>query len=256
MLRALQSVKVVSKIILTAALWGLIGTSSSFAAPPADKRTILTSGDKVYTLRYQLGFSTILYFGVKPEIVICGNKNYFNIEKIKDGITIQPLANLSTNLTVISQGRRYLFYLTPAGGARPDGFVEVKWIPTNEVRAIKPLASEANQKVTNINRKVKLSADLELTVLREKSVQNGKRRIFEIEIKNLGKKPISSNSLEVVAALNGVPLQKQVMAWEADTVERKKSLKGRIIVTEASQKTLSLMIGYQGKSTKVLLKRG
>jgi hypothetical protein len=54
----------------------------TMAATPGNKRTILTSGDKVYTVHYQLGQSTILYFGEKPETVICGNRNYFQIEKI------------------------------------------------------------------------------------------------------------------------------------------------------------------------------
>jgi hypothetical protein len=64
----------------------------SWAITPGNKRTIYTSGDKVFPIYYQLGQSTILYFGVKPEVVICGNKNYFNIEKLKEGITSQPLA--------------------------------------------------------------------------------------------------------------------------------------------------------------------
>ena len=92
----------------------------SVNAGVGEKRTILTSGEKVHTIRYQLGQSTVLYFGLKPETVICGNKNYFHIDKIKEGITIQAGSNFSTNLTVLSQGRRYLFYLTPAGGAKPD----------------------------------------------------------------------------------------------------------------------------------------
>ncbi|MBY0315897.1 MAG: TrbG/VirB9 family P-type conjugative transfer protein [Bdellovibrionales bacterium] len=229
-------------------------SSSTLAALPGDKRTILTSGEKVYTLRFQLGLSTVLDFGTKPEIVICGNKNYFNIEKLKNAITIQPLANYSTNLTVISQGRRYLFYLTPAGNASPDGFVEVKWVNSSDVRAIRPLASESHEITKNIHRKVKLSHDLELTVVREKSMKQGNRRIFEMELKNLSRKTFSTNNLEVVAAFGGVPLKKQVMAWESESLEGKKTLRGRIIVTDMSRKAISLMIGFQRKSTKVLLK--
>jgi hypothetical protein len=104
---------------------------SSFCAMatiPGNKRTIFTSGEKVYPIRYQLGQSTVIDLGSKPEVVICGNKNYFNIEKLKTGITIQPLAQYSTNLTVLSGQKRFLFYLTPAGSLNPDGFVDVKWV--------------------------------------------------------------------------------------------------------------------------------
>lgn len=226
------------------------------AALPGDKRTILTSGEKVYTIRYQLGQSTVLFFGLRPEIVICGNKNYFNIEKIKDGIAVQPLSNFSTNLTVMMQGRRYLFFLTPAGGAKPDGFVEVKWVPSIQVRAVKSLASHGAAVVREVGQKTKIAGQLEISILREKSLDNGKRRIFELELKNLGGKVVATNTLEIVASIGGQPLDRQVLAWEGEELKGKGSLRGRVIVSGHQGKALSLIIGFQGRSTKILVKGG
>lgn len=233
----------------------LLVSQIAFAVPPGDKRTILTSGDKVYTIRYQLGQSTVLYFGLRPETVICGNKNYFNIEKIKDGITIQPLSSFSTNLTIISQGRRYLFFLTPAAGARPDGFIEVKWIPVNQARPIQTLAGQANEIVKEIGQKMKVS-DLELTVSRLKIIEKGKRRLFEMELKNTGTKTVSTNSLEIVASNSGRPIERQVAVWEEDEVSAKKVIHGRLIISGEESKSLSFVVGYQGRSTKISLKGG
>lgn len=228
----------------------------AYGAIPGDKRTILTSGEKVYTIHYQLGQSTVLYFGLRPETVICGNKNYFNIEKIKDGITIQPLSSLSTNLTIMTQGRRYLFFLTPANGAKPDGFIEVRWVPSSQVRPIKPLASQGSALVRELSQKTKIANQLEIAVVREKSLKVDDRRIFEIELKNLGSNTFKTNSIEVVAASGGRPLERQVLTWEAEELKGKTSIKGRVIIKGYQSKSLSLVIGFQGRSTKILIKGG
>lgn len=242
-------------------LWGFVGllilvsVEASATVPPGDKRTILTSGEKVYPIQYRLGTSTILYFGLRPETVICGNKNYFNIEKIKEGITIQPLSNFSTNLTVLAQGRRYLFFLTPASG-RPDGFVEVKWVPPGQARSVKALAKHDGEVARELGQKTKIGTAVEFSVLREKVLDKGKRRIFEVEMKNLGGKVIPANQFEVVASIAGVPLARQVVVWEGDDLKEKGKLRGRVIVSEHNGKSLSLVVGYLGKSTKLVIKGG
>lgn len=240
-----------SKRNLRVALIAMLWSCCLYAAIPNDKRTILTSGEKVFTIHYQIGQSTVLYFGLKPEIVICGNKNYFNIEKIKDGITIQPLSNFSTNLTVMIQSRRYLFYLTPAGSGRPDGFVEVKWVPSSEAKPVK--AGKSTEVVREIGEKVKLSQDLVLTVLREITSAKGDRRIFELGLKNLGAQEMRTDSLEVVAAVGATPIERQVLVWEDDKLKAKKELNGRLIVT-AKPGNLNVTIGYRGKNTRVVLR--
>lgn len=243
-----------SRILLIGGIMLLL-SFQALASIPGDKRTILTSGEKVYTIHYRLGQSTVLFLGLRPDTVICGNKNYFNIEKLKEGITIQPLSNISTNLTVLAQGRRYLFFLTPAGG-RPDGFVEVKWIPPGHARSVKTLATQDAETIKELGQKTKIGSELEFTVLIEKSLDKGKRRIFEVELKNLGKKSIPASAFEVVASLGGVPFARQVVIWEGDDLKGKDKLRGRVILTGHGGKSLSLVIGYGGKSTKLVIKGG
>ncbi len=241
-----------SKTLLVVAL-GLSIFSLEALSGIGEKRTILTSGEKVYPIRYQLGQSTIFYFGFKPETVICGNKNYFNIEKIKDGITVQPLSNFSTNLTVISGAKRYLFFLTP--GSNPDGFVDVRWVPPSTALPVKPLTSRVNETSREIGQKVKLRSDVELTLVQEKTMDKGKRRIIELEIKNVGKAPISTREVEVVALRGVTPISSQVTVWEEEEIDPKKSLRGRLIAsTDGAKFLLSIIVGFRGTNTKIQVK--
>jgi len=230
-----------------------IGFEAS-ANQPGEKRTILTGGDKVHTIRFQLGQSTVIYLGFKPETVICGNKNYFNIEKIKEGITVQPLTNFSTNLTILNAGRRYLFYLTPASGQKPDGFVDVKWVSQAEALPVERLSSSVITRVVELNQKVKLGKDIELVTTREKITDGSKRHIFELELRNNSSKVIQTLSLDVFAMNGKQAMPNQTTVWELEAVQPKKVLKGRIILNEVKFKTLDLIVRYQGHDTRLTLK--
>ena len=240
-----------SKAILVGMALALASVSAN-AGVSGEKRTILTSGEKVHAVRYQLGQSTLLYFGFKPETVICGNKNYFNIEKIKDGITVQPLSNFSTNLTVINGARKYLFFLTPSGGVRPDGFVDVRWVPPSSAKPVRSVTNRVSETVREIGQKIKLRSDAELTVLQEKTTNGGKRRIFELELKNLSRKAISTREVEVLAVRGITPLESQATVWEEDQVGPRKTLRGRVIAsTDAARVLLGLVVGFRGSNTKI-----
>lgn len=244
-----------SKIPLLVGIFSLVGQIAT-AVTAGDKRTIFTSGEKVYPIHYQLGQSTVLYFGLRPETVICGNKNYFNIEKIKDAVTIQPLSSFSTNLTVIIGSRRYLFFLTPASGAKPDGFVEVRWIPADQASQIKNPTVTNGEVAREINQNMQVGGDIELRVRQEKSLDSGRRRIFELELKSKSKNSVPVRSIEVVAFKNNTPLERQIVIWEKDELVPQAILKGRLIISGYSEKLLIIAAGFRGKSAKLVLKAG
>lgn len=62
-----------------------------------------------------LGRSTVLSFDDKPVKVVLGNSNYFNVEFIGNDLTIQPLANIETNLFVYTQKQLKYGFLIKAG---------------------------------------------------------------------------------------------------------------------------------------------
>lgn len=229
----------------------LVGLLSLFllAATPGSKRIILTSGEKVHTIHYQLGQSTVLYFGMKPDTVICGNKNYFNIEKIKEGLTIQPLSNFSTNLTVLTHGKRFLFYLTPAKSGQVDTFVDVRWIPGSDAREV--IASlKTKISVRELNQKLRLSS-LELQFKRVVHIENAKRSILEFEVKNVGKVMIKSSDIEILATRRSLPLAHQVSVFESEEIKPGAMTIGRQIITGSDFKGTSIVANYLGKSGKI-----
>lgn len=224
-------------------------------AVPGDKRTILTSGEKVHTIRYQLGQSTILYFGARPETVICGNKNYFAIEKIKEGITIQPLGSFSTNLTVMNRGKRFLFYLTPAKGREADTFVDVRWVPHDETTLVPSTKAEMKEAVRLLAGRLRVET-LDLKLLRAIRIESAKRSIIEFEIRNVGRRMVRSSDVQLLLMKAGRPVANQVTVFEQDEISIGSRSLGRLILTSSDLKSASLVISYLGKSSKIQMQAG
>ncbi len=224
------------------------------AATPGGKRTILTSGEKVHVIHYQLGQSTVLYFGMKPDTVICGNKNYFNIEKIKEGLTIQPLSNFSTNLTVLTQGKRFLFYLTPANGGQVDSFVDVRWVSDADTREVATASSKTKLLVRDFNQKLRLG-HLELRFKREVRIDTAKRSILEFEVTNTGGLLLKPSEIEILAVKGVRPLEHQAFVFEKDELKSGEMTTGRLILTGADFKGATIVANYLGKSGKIQLQR-
>lgn len=228
-------------------------SSYALAAIPGNKRTIFTSGEKVYPIRYQLGQSTVVDLGVKPEVVICGNKNYFNIEKLKTGITIQPLSQYSTNLTILSGQKRFLFYLVPAGAQNPDGFVDVKWISPSEKKSIRKLEQKADTQI-ELNQIAKIGPDMEITVVRLKVSSDKNRKIFDLLVKNKSSKPVHANEFELLAFDGNAAAKNQTLAWEKDNINPKSTVNGRLIILNSKANSLIITAKFKNRSLKIRLK--
>ena len=221
---------------------------------PGDKRTILTSGEKVQTIYYQLGQSTVLYFGMRPDTVICGNKNYFNIEKIKEGLTIQPLSNFATNLTVLTGEKRFLFFLTPTRGSHPDTFVDVRWVPGIESRIV-ATNTQTTEVVRALNQKLRLYS-IEVRLKREIHIEQARRSIVEIEIKNLTKGILKTSEIEILAVNGGRPVAHQVSVFEEENLQPQAHTLGRLIITGSDFKNVIFVTSYHGQSAKIQIKGG
>jgi hypothetical protein len=239
-----------SKLALMAV--GVLASVSALASLPANRRTILTTGETVYPIHYQLGQSTVISFGFKPETVICGNKNYFNIERIKEGITIQPLSSFSTNLTVISGEKRFLFYLTPSGRLQPDGLIDVKWVPPSEVTAFKQVAPMTD--VKTLSASISLAPGVSLTLADLLSSSVGGPSIIDFNLKNESGEIVLTSELQVFVASNRQAMKGQTTVWEQDSVSTRASIKGRVIFASQNERSLSLIVRYKMQTKKISLK--
>lgn len=234
--------KALSKVLMVVMLL----TQDVQASIPSLNRVIYTSGEKTFPVYYKLGQSTVLELHAKPDVVICGNKNYFNIEKLKTGVTIQPLSNFSTNLTILSKGKRFLFYLVPTQGSAADGFVDVRWVNAFDKKAI--AISNTKKLVdsqTELNQEIKLGRGINITVLRVKS--NGERHIIDLKIENKSETKLDMSKISLVASLSGNVLLRQSVVWEKDIVAAKSKVLGRLIVKDKFKGKINLRVEYAGK---------
>jgi hypothetical protein len=80
------------------------------------------------TIHLAMGRSTIVQFMDSPKKIVSGNSNYFNVEFTGNDVTIQPLAQISSNLFVYSGHRRFGFLLKVCQLCRNyDDLVKVYW---------------------------------------------------------------------------------------------------------------------------------
>jgi hypothetical protein len=71
-------------------------------------------------------YGTILSFPIKPDNVVLGGKNQFNVEYIKNDIALTALSsNANTNLFVYLLGRRCGFQLS-ASQSKHDSLIKVQ----------------------------------------------------------------------------------------------------------------------------------
>jgi len=238
------------KALSSFVLAGLLISSFAQAAIPGNKRTIFTSGEKVYPIRYQLGQSTVIDFGVKPEDVICGNVNYFNIEKLKNRITIQPLSNFSTNLTVLSGEKRFLFYLIPANGPNPDGFIDVRWVHPNEQMEVKTSTRKTDE-IVELNQQIKLSSKLMVKLDRVRISADGGRRIYDLQAEYKGQESLSLSEINLNVLVGKSPSKRQTLVWEKDLISKEETASGRLIVGRLNPKDVTLVFRFKGKTIQI-----
>ena len=92
-------------------------------------RDIHSNDRKMNPIYLSMGQSTVLRFEERPRKAVIGNRNYYNLEFVvgsKD-ITIQPLAQVSTNLFIYTKNKTYGFILRPRSHGPYDDLVNVYW---------------------------------------------------------------------------------------------------------------------------------
>lgn len=132
--------------------------------------------------------------------------------------------------------------------------MEVKWIPTSQIKPLDLQQSRDSEIVRELNHHTSLSREIDFSILTEKILENGRIRIFEVELRNSGHQVISSRAFELVARSRGTPLSRQLVVWSRNKLGVNEKLRGRLIINGHIGKSLNLVIGYQGKSTKLIVK--
>ena len=90
---------------------------------------------KINPIYVKVGRSTVIQFEKRPVKAVVGNQNYYSIEFVNNDVTIQPLANIPTNLFIYTETETYGFDLLPR--SPPDQLVVVKRILKNDPKGLK-----------------------------------------------------------------------------------------------------------------------
>lgn len=91
-----------------------------------EAKIIQLSEHQIYPLMLALGKTTLLRFPEKPQKLIIGNKNYFNVENNDTDIALQPLAKVETNLFVYTSDQTFSFNIKVCETCTNDDFVNVQ----------------------------------------------------------------------------------------------------------------------------------
>jgi hypothetical protein len=197
------------------------------------------------TINLTLGRSTVLSFYDKPVKVVSGNSNYFNIEYIGNDLTIQPLANVETNLFVYTQSKRkYAFLLRVGSSANYDDIVYVRWKSVfvestrpevkSEDRPLKPMPP-TSLKISNYEVNVSKISLLRGTVT----------YLIDFELKNKGLENLKTSQIDLFASRNSERLNGQKLFFEKETLAIHESCKGRLFLPIEKKEDFSLFVTYQ-----------
>ena len=110
----------------------LISTSADLALA-GKVRALRATDNEMVPIYMKMGRSTVIRFREKPQKVVVGNQNYFNIEFIGKDVTLQPQAIVTSNLFVYTKNHTYGFLLRVGEHGGYDDLVKVEWrsLPLN-----------------------------------------------------------------------------------------------------------------------------
>ena len=183
-------------------------------------RELEVDDKSMHPIWLKMGKSGVIRFPEKPQQIVVGNKNYFNIEFIGSDLAIQPQRELTTNLFVYGNKRVYGFLLIPALNGPYDDLVKVRWKRPQSPSEPSPI--RLNMNVLTVER-IKMAV--------EKIFKVGTGRLYGVDVtlKNTAESDIFLDGIEIKPDSNIVKVVERVCPM--DTLRRKSSLKCRIFFT-------------------------
>lgn len=203
-----------------------------------DIKTVNLSENEIYPLKLVLGKTTLLRFSEKPQKIIFGNKNYFNIENADRDVALQPLSRVSTNMFVYTEKQTFGFDVTVCESCRGDDFIKV-FSKTEKPKEIYQTAEVDEFKERSFRKEV-LIKDLKLTFQKVKS----KSDLVLIDFFVTAKKPTESKNIKI--SINGKDPPRMDVVFESATIGKEK-VKARIAIYQNPRRSFDLSIQYLKK---------
>ncbi len=220
-----------------------------------DVREIYTNDRMMKTVNLTLGRSTILSFTDKPVKVVTGNSNYFNVEYIGNDLTIQPLANVDTNLFVYTQNKmKYGFHLKVGSSAAYDDMVYVRWKSAFQMDQGKPISDgEKPQRPFKVLT-IKLG-QIEVVISKLIRLKGTKTYLVDFEIKNKGGAAVTLKELDIFLSKSNERMKGQKLFYEKDSLPLHATSRGRVFIPLEKPEDFSFYVSYQKKTNKGVISR-
>ena len=233
----------------------LIIFSSGAFAQRKEVREVFANDREMKTIHLTLGRSTILSFNDKPVKVVSGNSNYFNVEYIGNDLTIQPLANVDTNLFVYTQNKmKYGFHLKVGSNTLYDDMVYVRWKLPGFVERKTPLATSGKAKNPFKTQNLKMGV-IEIQVNNLIPLKGSRSYIVDFEVKNRGTTQVNLSELDVFVSRNNQRLKGQKLFYRKDHLPIHDSVSGRVLLPIEKNEDFSFYASYQKKLNRVVISK-
>ncbi len=196
---------------------------------------------QIHPLNLALGKTTLLRFDEKPQRLIIGNKNYFNVESNDLDIALQPLQKVETNLFVYTSKQTYSFNIRVCDNCNNDDFVKIvpKAISQSNIVSVEP--SRFKEKNLSLSCRFK-----EFEIRMQKIKIKERTILFDFLVD--AKKPVNLSDIKIQIRSSGKFLSDYQFAF----AEKTKTLSlGRIHFSENPKKELAIVFSY-GKQRHIL----
>jgi hypothetical protein len=218
-------------------------------------REVYTSDREMKTIKLAMGRSTVLSFNEKPVKVVAGNSNYFNIEFVGNDLTIQPLAQVESNLFVYTKGdTKFGFHLKVGGINQYDDMVYVRWksngvvtpqrqgVPIRPKKKFSPITFDLGK--------------IQVVVFDIFPLGVTKTIIIDFIVKNKENKTIKSNQLQVFLSHSKERIKGQKLVYENEQILMHDKCKGRLFFPLKKVQNLQIYVLYKNKTrSKTLSKK-
>lgn len=217
-------------------------------------RTIEVNSKEMRNIYLKMGQSTVLRFRERPKKVVLGNSNYHHVEFIENDLTIQPQANVPTNMFVYGEYHTFGFNLK-MGTSHFDDLVNVRWksqaLPKFEPKKNKTL----RKTVKTVGESFAVGKDVEITIKEVRQNPGIGSTIVDCEVKNTGKTKLHTKDLKLLLTRNRAALSGQMHVFLDLLIDPKKSTKLRFFVRPMQKIGFSLEAKYQSHFSKKIISR-
>mgnify|MGYP001351611681 CR=1 FL=1 len=216
-----------------------------FSAFAGRVRTLPASSQEMPVIHLMTGRSTVLRFSSPPKKVIIGNQNYFNIEFIDSDVTLQPLANTTSNMFVYGDGFTYGFILKVDHSTDYDDLVFIRnkipsfAQPTSEKAPIKVPVAKKDLKFTVV---VPKNSKIELQGEAFKWNDSIKSFYADVFITVKAQKTISTDSVKIQILSAGQDLTSIKPVFEKDQLVQNVKGRARIFANVNLKQALKLKL--------------